>query len=106
VSTVVVTGNYTNPDGSYATGYVKFQPSTAVALTGTSTDSFLAADPLTIPLSNGSFTVTLVATDGTGVSPAGFTYTVTEMLNGATRTYSISVPKAVTPVDITVLGPP
>lgn len=106
VTSVTVTGHYQRGDGSAATGFVSFLP--AVPVLDPAGPAILPAVPVTVPLdAAGSFSTPLAATDDTGTSPTGWTYTVVETLDGAVRrSYAIEVPKASAPtVDLASLTP-
>lgn len=92
ITAITVSGLYVAPDGSAVTGSVSFTPSVAATTPG----ALLPVSPLTVELdSTGAFSVALAATDDPQWAPSGFTYTVTERINGArARTYSIVVPAA------------
>lgn len=90
ITPITVTGRYALPDGSAASGSVKFTPSIAAAAAGV----VLPVSPLTVALdADGAFSVILAATDDADWSASGFTYEVTERIHGAReRTYNIEVP--------------
>lgn len=106
VTSVTVTGHYQRGDGNPATGFVSFLP--AVPVLDPAGPAILPAVPVTVPLGpDGAFSTALAATDDTGTSPSGWTYTVVETLDGAVRrSYAIEVPKASAPtVDLSALTP-
>jgi hypothetical protein len=97
VTSVTVTGHYQRGDGNPATGFVSFLP--AVPVLDPAGPAILPAVPVSVPLGpDGAFSTALAATDDTGTSPSGWTYTVVETLDGAVRrSYAIEVPKASAP---------
>jgi hypothetical protein len=108
LSMVTLTGRYQTPTGGPETGTVTFTPATT--LQSSSSTIIIQPQPVTATLDGtGSFSVSLLATDATGVTPTGWTYTVSEKLGPATaqvgRTYSIQLPQAVTPVDLSTISP-
>lgn len=93
ITTITVTGAYLAPDGvSPAAGSVLFTPSVAAVSSGV----VLPVTPLVVDLdAYGAFSVDLAATDDVDWTPVGFTYLVTERIQGAQpRSYSIAVPSA------------
>ncbi|CAB4156660.1 hypothetical protein UFOVP655_93 [uncultured Caudovirales phage] len=89
LTTVTLSGNYVDFEGNAIAGQVRF--SISQVLRNPTDDQLVAPSNVVVPLVNGSFTVTLPATNDPDVFPNPFVYTVEESFpNG--RTYSISVP--------------
>jgi hypothetical protein len=91
---VTVTGNYQNPDGSPASGGVRFTP-TVQMRNATSSSEINARTAVHIPITGGVLGPgSLAATTDPGTTPAGVaTYEVTEYVQGQPRlTYFIEVP--------------
>lgn len=89
LTTVTLSGNYVDFEGNPIQGQVRF--SITQVLRNPTDDQLVAPSNVVVPLVNGSFTVTLPATNDPDVFPNPFTYTVEESFpNG--RTYSIDVP--------------
>lgn len=106
VTTVTVTGRWAHADGTPATGAVSFLP--VVPVLDPAGPAVLPSVPTTVPLDGtGAISTALAATDDTGTSPTGWTYTVVETIDGRVRpSYSIEVPKASAPtVDLASLTP-
>lgn len=75
ITTITVTGTYTNADGSAATGSVSFTPTTAV--TDAAGRVIIPAASITAALSGtGSFSITLPCTDNTALNPIGWAWNV------------------------------
>jgi hypothetical protein len=93
LSTGTVTGTFIVSDGTPARGSVRFTAEAAYALDATA-NVILVSLSRTVRLDeNGSFTVTLAATDDTDLVPADFTYRVRPMIDGLPMgAFSISVP--------------
>src|SRR3954468_19031145 len=100
-STVTVTGRYRYANGQPATGRVEFTPNTVVI--DTTTDEQIEMTPVVATLGRdaqgfsdpGFFSVALTATNGTGVNPSGWGWTVREQIHGVgsnREPYSISLP--------------
>lgn len=105
---VTLTGRYETATGAPETGTVTFTPSTT--LQSATSDLIIQPAPVTATLDNtGSFSVSLLATDAATVAPSGWTYTVAERLGptGAQvgRTFSIALPGATSPVDLSNIAP-
>jgi hypothetical protein len=89
ITKVALTGNYIDFEGNPIAGQVIF--SMAEVLRDGTDDQLIAPSVVVAPLVNGSFTVTLPATNDPDVVPNPFVYTVVESFpNG--RTYTISLP--------------
>jgi hypothetical protein len=82
----------TLPDGTWLKGSLTF---TGPGLVTVGEDDFVVSGEVEVPIADGQFSVTLVATDATGMSPTGWTYTVaSDFDNAADWTRYISLPKA------------
>jgi hypothetical protein len=98
---VTLTGTYQAVDGTPLTGTVTFEGPSWVVDTS---NNLVFTVNKTVTLSNGSFSVILVATDATGVVPNPFTYSVVENIEGQrTHRYTISLPKINPTADISDL---
>ncbi|MEV6436327.1 hypothetical protein [Streptomyces anulatus] len=93
-STVLVFGRYIDFAGAPAQGTVTFEPSLKY-VKDPSADVLILSTALVATLDGtGAFSIEIPATDDPDVTPSGFTWNVTEHLNGRTwRTFSISVPQ-------------
>ena len=89
LTTVTVTGNYVDFEGTPIEGQIRF--SIGEVLRNGTDDQMVAPSSVVVPLSSGSFSVSLPATNDPDVVPNPFVYTVEESFpNG--RTYEISIP--------------
>jgi hypothetical protein len=89
LTTVTITGSYVDFEGTPIEGQVRFSIS-EVLRNGTD-DQMVAPSSVVVPLSSGSFSVSIPATNDPDVVPNPFEYTVEESFpNG--RTYQISIP--------------
>ena len=89
LTTVTVTGSYVDFEGTAIEGQIRF--SIAEVLRNGTDDQMVAPSSVVVPLSSGSFSVALPATNDPDVVPNPFVYTVEESFpNG--RTYEISLP--------------
>jgi hypothetical protein len=89
LTTVTITGNYVDFEGTPIEGQIRFSIS-EVLRNGTD-DQMVAPSSVVVPLSSGSFSVSIPATNDPDVVPNPFVYTVEESFpNG--RTYEISIP--------------
>ncbi|MEU0397931.1 hypothetical protein ABZ208_35300 [Streptomyces sp. NPDC006208] len=108
VETVTVTAGepLSLPNGAALQGRLTFTGPDLVTIAG---DDVILGGAAEVPLIDGEFTVTLCATDATGMSPSGWTYKVTAKLtNGPDWVRHISLPKAVPSValaDVVVPNP-
>lgn len=104
VSVVTLTGRYVSPSGVPREGSITFEPPMTVSLPVADT---MAAGRAVATLDEaGEFEIALVATDNVSMSPTGWTYKVTERLDGqALRQYAIFLPKATPVVDIADVVP-
>lgn len=89
LTTVTLTGSYVDFEGTPIEGQIRF--SIAEVLRNGTDDQMVAPSSVVVPLSNGSFSVSLPATNDPDVVPNPFVYTVEESFpNG--RSYEISIP--------------
>jgi hypothetical protein len=89
LTTVTITGSYVDFEGTPIEGQIRFSIS-EVLRNGTD-DQMVAPSSVVVPLSSGSFSVSIPATNDPDVVPNPFVYTVEESFpNG--RTYEISIP--------------
>ncbi|WP_327296140.1 phage tail protein [Streptomyces sp. NBC_01197] len=105
IPTVRLTAQYLSLDGHPLSGSVEFQP--PALLTHSEADLFVGG-PATANLdTEGRLDVVLPATDAEGWNPFGWTYTVTERLNGVgrARTYHIALSATVPEVDLADIAP-
>lgn len=102
LETVTVTGSFIDCAGQAQPGWVTFTPSEAVSdATG---QVVIPARGRGYPLTSGSFSAVLVATDSAGLSPAGFTYLVTVAVSGLLPwSFTTLIPHAPSPVDLSAL---
>lgn len=102
IETVNVTGEYHSISGGRATGWVTFKANVSGPLLYTTTNAEMTMPTFTAFIGmDGKFSINIPATDGTKLSPSGFTYDVQIAVNHKLReTFSCSLPKATTPVDI------
>lgn len=98
---VVVTGSYVTEGGQPAAGTLTFTLTQPMA-NGVS----VSPAPITATLTDGGFTVVLLANDDAETVPQGVRYGVTEQITGAQPLdYFILVSHAASPVDIATLRP-
>ena len=103
LTTVTLTGNYVNYEGSPIQGQVRF--TLGEVLRNGTDDQMIAPSNIVVPLSAGAFTVSLPATNDPDVVPNPFVYTVEESFAGG-RTYTITVPyTTVGSLDLADLSP-
>jgi hypothetical protein len=89
LTTVTLTGSYVDFEGTPIEGQIRF--SIAEVLRNGTDDQMVAPSSVVVPLTNGSFSVSLPATNDPDVIPNPFVYTVEESFpNG--RSYEISIP--------------
>lgn len=89
LTTITLTGSYVDFEGNPIEGQIRF--SIAEVLRNGTDDQMVAPSSVVVPLSSGSFSVSLPATNDPDVVPNPFVYTVEESFpNG--RTYEISLP--------------
>jgi hypothetical protein len=89
LTTVQINGTYINYEGTPIEGQIRF--STVEVLRNGTDDQMVAPTTVVVPLVNGSFSVTLPATNDPDVVPNPFEYTVEESFTNG-RTYKISIP--------------
>jgi hypothetical protein len=101
LSTVVVTGTFTDAAGFPLAGNITFTPS---AVVGDSTGHVVVDGPRFYWLTGGSFeSEPLVATDN-GLSPAGWQYVITVAVEDTQpAVYEVAIPHDPSPVDISAL---
>ncbi|MET9813163.1 polysaccharide deacetylase family protein [Streptomyces sp. NPDC006355] len=105
LSTVTVTGTYLHPDGRPYTGRLVFRPEPEV-LTSAVHGTLVIGDVEVVLDNAGQFTVSLLATDDPDVTPAGWTYRVTERwYDTPGRSYPLALPAAASTVDIADVAP-
>ncbi|MFD9920662.1 hypothetical protein [[Kitasatospora] papulosa] len=94
-SSVPVYGRYIDFAGTPAHGTVTFTPSLGYVKNPDADVLILSTDLVATLDETGAFSIHIPATDDPDVTPSGFTWTVTEHLNGKTwrPPYSISVPQ-------------
>jgi hypothetical protein len=103
LTTVTITGSYVNYEGTPIEGQIRFSIS-EVLRNGTD-DQMIAPTTVVVPLTDGSFSVTLPATNDPDVVPNPFLYTVEESFSNG-RTYTISIPYTSTgTLDLADLSP-
>ena len=103
LTTVTITGNYVDYEGSAIQGQVRF--TLGDVLRNGTDDQMVAPSSIVVPLSAGAFSVTIPATNDPDIVPNPFTYTVEESFPGG-RTYTISVPyNTVGSLDLADLSP-
>lgn len=89
LTTVTVTGSYVDFEGNPIEGQIRF--SIGEVLRNGTDDQMVAPSSVVVPLSSGSFSVSLPATNDPDVVPNPFVYTVEESFpNG--RSYEITIP--------------
>ena len=89
LTTVTITGSYVDFEGTPIEGQIRF--SIAEVLRNGTDDQMVAPSSVVVPLSSGSFSVTLPATNDPDVIPNPFVYSVEESFpNG--RSYEITIP--------------
>lgn len=95
---VTVTGSY----GTSAAGTVTFTLTQPMA----NADAILLPDPIVVTLAASAFSQALAANDDTATIPQGVLWAVTENIDGSQpRDYFITVPSALTTIDISTLMP-
>jgi hypothetical protein len=91
VSTLVVLGTFLTPEGNPSTGTITFTPSRW--LTNSGANVALPNSGVTKTLGTaGNFTVTLPVTDDGDLQPANWFYTVSEVVDGVSQSYSLLLP--------------
>jgi hypothetical protein len=89
LSTVTLTGNYVDFEGNPIEGQIRF--SIGQVLRNGTDDQLVAPSSIVVPLSSGSFSVLLPATNDPDVVPNPFVYTVEESFSRG-RSYEITIP--------------
>ena len=89
LTTVTVSGTYINFEGTPIEGQIRF--STTDVLRNGTDDQLVAPTTVVVPLVNGSFSVTLPATNDPDIFPNPFVYTVEESFSNG-RVYTITLP--------------
>lgn len=84
---ITVTGTFLNPQGVPASGTVTFTPSTT-PLKDVASKLFTGGSVTVTLNGSGAFAVPLICTDDNDLSPSGWTYTITTVVNGLTSTYT------------------
>jgi hypothetical protein len=91
VSTLVVIGTFLTPEGNPSTGTITFTPSRW--LTNSGANVALPNSGVTKTLGTaGDFQVTLPITDDGDLQPANWYYTVSEVVDGVSQSYSLLLP--------------
>jgi hypothetical protein len=105
ITTITVTGTYTDVEGNDASGTVTFAPTST--LTDTSGEVIFTQAPITLTLASGAFSVLLPCTDNEAVRPTPFEYLVTVAVPYASQApFAVSVPSTLGPsVDLSALWP-
>ena len=90
---ILVTGTYLLPGGQPASGSITFQPT--AEMRDPATNTIISTQEVKVGLNyNGSFSVSLYATNDDGIVPEGVTYEVNERLNETGwNKYFISIDK-------------
>lgn len=106
IETVIVTGEWLDAQGNPCTGNVVFEPAPC-AVKFQSSKVFVDGPKTATLGTDGTISITLVASDATGAEPSGFTYRVTERVSCAdcVRTYNIYLPADAGIVDLTQVAP-
>lgn len=97
---ITVQGTYKKPDGSAASGIVRFNLVEPI-LDGAG-NTIVATHEMTATLDgSGAFSTTLYATDGTGLLPVGNAYEVEELISGVKRRrYEVAIPSTPTTINL------
>lgn len=104
-TSVTVTKSWENPDGTIPVGTVTFTLSAEI--TDSSTGKSVPAEPIVAALAGGVLKQTLLANNDTTTVPTGTIYAVSEVVDGLTNTYNISIPfTATSPVVLLTLVVP
>lgn len=93
-------GTYLKADGTAEKGRLLFRPSTAIKNQNTNT----LPNPVSVKLVNGEFSITLACTDDEDWSPTGWTWKVTEKIEGG-RTFYFELPTGEGEYDIAEVTP-
>jgi hypothetical protein len=105
LTTVTVTGEYLDAEGTPLTGQVAFDISSP--LKDANHKIVLSKTTIRRHLVGGQFSVVLPVTDDTDLSPSGWYYTVTERIDrSAVRSFHFLLPASVAPdIDVSELTP-
>lgn len=87
---VTLSGTFLGNDDTFPVGQLTFVLNND--LLDTTDLFFMRNHTQTVTLVNGSFSISLLATDDAFLSPAGWGYTVTEQVSGEIRQYTIKLP--------------
>lgn len=101
---VTITGHFYGPDGTPLKGSIAFSPAAPV-LTSSLYGSIVTGGASATLDNTGTFTITLLATNDPNVSPVGWTYTVTETINGSSRSYALALPLETSNVILSQIAP-
>lgn len=101
LSYVTVTGVFVKADNTPARGTVRFRLQGRLVGEG---DIVVPSD-VSAPLVNGTFSVSLAATDDPDFLPQGLYWQVTEFVEGNTRTYLIALPASPSTISLAQLAP-
>lgn len=94
MTTVTVVGSFITPEGTASTGSVTFTASSWLDNSGANLSVPNSAVTKTLGTA-GDFSVSLPITDDADVSPQGYVYAVSEIVDGVSRSYNISIPGTV-----------
>ncbi len=94
MTTVTVIGSFITPEGTASTGSVTFTASSWLDNSGANLSVPNSAVTKTLGTA-GDFSVSLPITDDADVSPQGYVYAVSEIVDGVSRSYNISIPGTV-----------
>lgn len=104
LSTVVVTGTFTDCQGRPLDGEVAFTPS--AELQDATGKVIIPASPKRYRLHSGAFTAGLAATDNANLAPLTWSYTVLVTIGGAAPwSFTTLLPHSPSPVDLSALIP-
>lgn len=96
LSSVTVIGTFITPEGSPSTGSVSFTPSSWLTDSGANLSIPNSAVSKTLGTA-GDFSAVLPVTDDPDVTPANWVYSVSEVVDGVSRSYNILLPGTATP---------
>jgi len=91
VTTVVVLGTFLTPEGNPSTGTISFTASSWLTNSGANIAIPNSTVSKTLGTA-GNFSVSLPITDDPDLSPSGFVYNVSEVVDGVSQNYNISIP--------------
>ena len=94
VTTVVVLGTFLTPEGNPSTGTVSFTPSSWLLNSGANIAIPNSSVTKTLGTA-GNFSATLPITDDPDLSPGGWVYSVSEVVDGVSQSYNIAIPGTV-----------